>query len=341
MGKPKPLADFRLITLILAGLLAGLTLTFAPSDSRAQSGPETWPSHPVRIVVPFGAGGAGDTLARIVAQHLSESLGQPFIVEDRPGAGGIVGTQQIVTAAPDGYTIGITNLSTMSLIPVINPEATYRPLGDFKHIAYIGGSPVVLAATQATHAKTLADFVAYTKAPGHAFTFSSSGVGSDGHLMGVAIATALSVKPEHVPYKSTAEALTDVVAGQVPFSTSTLSSTSGFLHADTLIGIAVTSPERIADFPDLPTFKELGHPELLDNTWFAFSGPAKLPDDIVTKLNKAVVAAVALPDVQERFRQNGFLAQPMMAQEFADFIASENAKWKSIIEHAGLVGKPQ
>jgi tripartite-type tricarboxylate transporter receptor subunit TctC len=121
-------------------LCAGLTLF--PAQARA----DEWPSHAIRIIVPFGAGGAGDTLARIVAQHLSESFGQPFVVEDRPGAGGIVGTQQIVTAAPDGYTIGITNLSTLSLIPVINPEATYKPLRDLKHIAYIGGSPVVLAA---------------------------------------------------------------------------------------------------------------------------------------------------------------------------------------------------
>jgi tripartite-type tricarboxylate transporter receptor subunit TctC len=121
-------------------------------------------------------------------------LGQPFIVEDRPGAGGILGTQQIVTAVPDGYTIGITNLSTLSLIPVINPEATYKPLGDLKHIAYIGGSPVVLAAHEATHVKTLHDVIAYANAPGHAFTFSSSGVRSDGHLMGVAIATALNLK---------------------------------------------------------------------------------------------------------------------------------------------------
>jgi tripartite-type tricarboxylate transporter receptor subunit TctC len=127
----------------------------------------------------------------------------------------------------------------------------------------------------------------------------------------------------------------------VPFSTSTLSSTSGFLHANTLIGIAVTSAERVPDFPDLPTFKELGHPELLDNTWFAFSGPAKMPDDIATKLNKATVAAVALPDVQKLFRQDGFLAQPMTTQEFTNFVASENAKWKAVIESAGLAGKPQ
>jgi tripartite-type tricarboxylate transporter receptor subunit TctC len=318
-------------------LWVGLIVPMLPAPARA----DEWPSHAIRIIVPFGAGGAGDTLARIVAQHLSESFGQPFVVEDRPGAGGIVGTQQIVAAAPDGYTIGITNLSTLSLIPVINPEATYKPLRDFQHIAYIGGSPVVLAAHEGTHAKSLHDVVAYASSQGHAFTFSSSGVGSDGHLMGVAIATVLKVKPEHVPYKSTAEALTDVVAGHVPFSTSTLSSTSGFLHGNTLFGIAVTAPERVADFPDLPTFKELGHPELLDNTWFAFSGPAALPDAIATKLNKAVVAAVALPDVQERFRRDGFLSQPMNPQEFTNFIAAENAKWKTVIEHAGLAAKGQ
>jgi len=328
---------FRYLVAALLVLGAGLTMPLFPVQARA----DEWPSHAIRIIVPFGAGGAGDTLARIVAQHLSESFGQPFVVEDRPGAGGIVGTQQIVTAAPDGYTIGITNLSTLSLIPVINPEATYKPLRDLKHIAYIGGSPVVLAAHAGTHAKSLHDVVAYANTPGHAFTFSSSGVGSDGHLMGVAIATALNVKPEHVPYKSTAEALTDVVAGHVPFSTSTLSSTSGFLHGNTLLGIAVTSPERLADFPDLPTFRELGHPELLDNTWFAFSGPAGLSDEVVTRLNKAVVAAVALPDVQERFRRDGFLAQPMNPQQFTDFIAAENAKWKTVIEHAGLAAKGQ
>jgi tripartite-type tricarboxylate transporter receptor subunit TctC len=157
--------------------------------------------------------------------------------------------------------------------------------------------------------------------------------------MGVAIATALDLKPEHVPYKSTAEALTDVVAGHVPFSTSTLSSTSGFLHANTLLGIAVTSLERVPDFPDLPTFTELGHPELLDNTWFAFSGPAELSNEVVIKLNKAAVAAIALPDVRERFRRDGFLAQPMNPKEFTDFIAAENAKWKTVIRHAGLAAK--
>lgn len=138
--------EFTYLLTVLIFLWAGQILPTFCAPARA----DEWPSHAIRIIVPFGAGGAGDTLARIVAQHLSESFGQPFVVEDRPGAGGILGTQQIVAAAPDGYTIGITNLSTLSLIPVINPEATYKPLRDLKHIAYIGGSPVVLAAHEAT-----------------------------------------------------------------------------------------------------------------------------------------------------------------------------------------------
>jgi tripartite-type tricarboxylate transporter receptor subunit TctC len=135
--------------------------------------------------------------------------------------------------------------------------------------------------------------------------------------------------------------LTDVVAGQVPFSTSTLSSTSGFLSVSKLLDIAVTSPDRIPDFPDLPTFQELGHPELLDNTWFAFSGPAELSDEVVIKLNKAVVAAVAMLDVQERFRRDGFLTRAMNSEEFSNFVAAENAKWKTVIERAGLAAKSQ
>jgi tripartite-type tricarboxylate transporter receptor subunit TctC len=326
----------------LASFLGSLASAFLSSSLfSSPTFADDWPAHPVRIIVPFGAGGAGDTLARIVAQHLSERFGQPFVVEDRPGAGGIVGTQQVITAAPDGYTIGITNLSTMSLIPIVNPEAKYNALGDLKHIAYIGGSPVVLAANPATGIKSLNDFVTYANAPGHAFTFSSSGMGSDGHLMGVAIADALHLKSEHVPYKSTAEALTDVVAGQVPFSTFTLSSTSAFLQAKSLVGIAVTSQERLPEFPDLPTFKELNHPELLDNTWFGFSGPAKLPEEVVTKLNGATTEAVAMPDVRERFAQNGFLTQPMSPADFTNFVGAETAKWKTIIEQAGLAGKPQ
>jgi tripartite-type tricarboxylate transporter receptor subunit TctC len=313
---------------------AGASLLILASPARSQE----WPNKPVRIVVPFAAGGSGDTLARVVGQHLSASLKQQFIIENRPGAGGMLGTQQFVTAPTDGYTIGMTNLSTLSLIPVINATSTYHALNDFAHIAYIGGAPVVLAANPKTGVRTLAQFVNYANSAGKAFTFASSGVGSDGHLMGEAIAAVTKVKTEHVPDKATAQALTDLVAGHVPFSTFTLSSSAPFIRADKLYGIAVTSPERMPDFPEIPTFKELGHPALVGTTWFSLSGPARLPKDIVERINREVVAATSTPDMQARFRRDGFIAERMNAAEFTKYVAEENARWRLVVERAGLLG---
>ncbi len=319
---------------VVAGVVFGIWLTVGAIPAQSQD----WPNRPVRIVVPFAAGGSGDTLARVVGQHLSISLKQQFVIENRPGGGGILGTKEFLAAPPDGYTIGMTNLSTLSLVPVINPTAAYHPINDFTHIANIGGAPVVLAANPKTNVKTLKDFIIYANTPGNVFQFASSGVGSDGHLMGQAIAISTKVKSEHVPYRATAQALTDLVAGHVLFSTFTLSSSAPFLRANSLNGVAVTSSERMPDFPDLPTFKELNYPELVGTTWFSLSGPAKLPREIVDRLNREVAAAVATADVQARFRRDGFIAQPMTPAEFTSFVAAENAKWKPLIESAGLAG---
>ena len=197
---------------------------------------------------------------------------------------------------------------------------------------------MVLAAGPQTRVQTLADFIVYASTPGNSFTFASSGVGSDGQLWGELIAASTGVKAEHVPYKATAQALSDLVAGHVPFSTFTLSSTSPFLHAKSLRGLAVTAAERMPEFPEVPTFKELGYDRLVGTTWFALSGPLRMPKDIVDKINEAVVAAVATPEIVARFRRDGFMAQPMNAAEFAQFVAAENIKWKSLIERVGLMG---
>jgi tripartite-type tricarboxylate transporter receptor subunit TctC len=300
---------------------------------------QNWPDRPVRIIVPFGAGGSADTLARVVADHLSTTFKQQFVVDNRPGAGGVIGAQAIASAPPDGTIIGVTNLSILSLVPVINPSVTYHPLNDFTHIAYVAGAPVALAATPAIGVRTLPAFIDYANKLGRPITFASSGVGSDGHLMGEAIALATKIKVEHVPYRSTSQALTDVVAGHVAFSTLTLSSTAQFLRAGTLTGIAVSSPERMPDNPDIPTFKELGYPELVGTTWFSLSGPANLPVDIVRRLNAEIARIVALPEVQARLRRDGFIAQPMSPADFTTFVGDENKRWKPLIEAAGLAGK--
>lgn len=324
---------------VAAGLLAIVAAAPMVMAGAVTALAQGWPDRPVRIIVPFGAGGSGDTLARVIAEHLSTTFKQQFVVENRPGAGGVIGTQAIAGAAPDGTTIGITNLSTLALAPVINPAVTYHAVNDFSHIAYVAGAPVALAATPAIGVKTLPEFIAYANKLGRPISFASSGVGSDGHLMGEAIALSTKIKVEHVPYRSTAQALTDVVAGHVAFSTLTLSSTAQFLRAGTLTGIAVSSPERMPDNPDTPTFKELGYPDLVGTTWFSLSGPAKLPADIVQKLNTEVTRIMALPDVQARLRRDGFIAQPMTPSDFTTYVGDEARRWKPLIEAAGLAGK--
>jgi tripartite-type tricarboxylate transporter receptor subunit TctC len=296
----------------------------------------------VKIIVPFGAGGSGDTLARVVAEHLGTTFKQQFVVENRTGAGGAIGAAAIAGAGPDGYTIGITNLSILALVPAINTAVSYHPVSDFTHIAYVAGAPVALAATPSSGIKTLKEFVAAAEKCAKEtkpLTFASSGVGSDGHLMGVAIALATGIQLEHVPYRSTSQALTDVVAGHVALCTFTLSSTAAFLRGGQLNGVAVTSPDRMPDQPELPTFKELGYPQLVGTTWFSLSGPAKLSSDITEKINHEVARIVALPDVQARFRRDGFIAQPMSPSEFTKYVGDEAARWKPLVEKAGLAGK--
>lgn len=316
----------------LVGLIAALAASL-PSITHSQD----WPNRPVRVIVPFGAGGSGDTLARTLSEGLSNTFGQQFVIENRPGAGGIIGAQAVATAPADGYTIGVTNLSILSLVPVIN-KAPYDPLKSFTHIAYMAGAPVVLSTNPKTGVTSLEQFRQFVEER-KAFTFASSGVGSDGHLMGEAIAAALKMKVEHVPYKSAPQALLDIVSGHVPFSTFTLSSTAQFLREKTLNAIAVTSAERLPDFPELPTLRELGYPELEGTTWFSLSGPANMPREIVEKLCTEINRIVSLPEVQSKLRRDGFQAKPMSPADFTSLIEKENARWREVIERAGLAGK--
>lgn len=317
--------------------MLGAALAFF-SSTQAHAQAQDWPNRPVRVIVPFGAGGSGDAIARLLSDQLSTKFGQQFVVENRTGAGGAIGAQAIATSQPDGYTIGITNLSILSIVPVVNKATAYDSMKSFSHIAYAAGAPVVLAANQKTEVRTLDQFRKYA-GDKKAFTFASSGVGSDGHLMGEAIAASLKLTVEHVPYKNTSQALVDVVGGHVPFCTFTLSSTAQFLRDGTLRGVAVTTAERLPDFPDLPTFRELGYPELEGTTWFSLSGPANLPSEIVQKLNTEINRILALPEVQAKLRRDGFQARPMSPADFTSFVTSENKRWRELIERAGLAGK--
>jgi tripartite-type tricarboxylate transporter receptor subunit TctC len=300
---------------------------------------EDWPTRPVRIVNTFAAGGAADILARTVADHLSTVFGQQFFVETRAGAGGTIGVQTVINSPPDGYNFVITNISLLALVPTSNPRLGFDPRRDLTNIAYIAGSPVVFSVNPASGIKTLADFVARAKTSDKPLTYSSSGVGSMGHLVAEYFAQKAGIKIEHVPYKGASQGLTDLVGGHIMFSAQTVSSTAGQLKAGTLIGIAHTGRDRMADYPTVPTFGELGYADLVGTTWFSLSGPAGLPDDIVQKVNREIVRAMTRPEAQQRLREGGLVAEAMTVAEFGQLIARETARWKPVIEMLGLVGK--
>ena len=300
---------------------------------------EDWPTRPVRIVNTFAAGGAADILARIVADRLSAKFGQQFFVETRAGAGGAIGVQTVVATPPDGYNLVITNVSLLALAPVSNPKLGFDVKRDLTNIAYIAGSPVVLSVNAASGMTTLADFIAKAKASDKPLTYSSSGVGSMGHLVGELFAQTAHVSFEHVPYKGASQGLTDLVGGHIVFSTQTMSSTAAQLKAGTLVGLAQTAKSRMPDFPTIPTFAELGYGDVASTVWFSLSGPARMPADIVTKVNRAAVDGMAQPDTQQRLRQLGLISEPMTVPEFNALVASETARWKPVIEQLGLVEK--
>ena len=310
-------------------------LSFCLTPARA----DEWPTRPVRIVCTFAAGGAADILSRIVADHLSTVFHQQFIVETRAGAGGAIGAQSVINTPPDGYNFVVVSVSLLALIPISNPRLGFDPRRDLTNIAYIAGSPVVLSVNAASGMKTLGDFVARAKASDKPLTYSSSGVGSMGHLVAELFARKIGAKFEHVPYKGASQGLTDLVGGHIAFSAQTVSSTSAMLTAGTLIGLAQTGKTRMKDFPAIPTFAELGHGDVASTVWFSIAGPAGLPPDIVAKVNREIVRVMTAPQNQDRLSKLGVVADGMSPQELDALVASETARWKPVLEQLGLIEK--
>lgn len=297
---------------------------------------QEWPSRPVRIVNTFAPGGAADILARLAADHLSGAFGQQFFVETRAGAGGAIGVQFVAHAEPDGYNFVVTTLSLLAFTPVTNPKVGYDPLNDLTNVAYLAGSPVAFVVSATSHVKTLQEFIALGKASSKPLTYSSSGVGSNGHLIGEYFSRKVGIKVEHVPYKGASQGLTDLIGGHLDFSAQTMSSASGLIRGNAVLPLAHTFKERLPDYPQVPTFKELGFPELASTNWFGLAAPAGLPRDIAKKVNREIVKMVLRPDVQKRLREDGLVAETFGLDEFRDFIVAETAHWKPLLIETGL-----
>ena len=320
-----------LIVVRLANAILMLLCACLPAAAQAQA----WPAKPVRIVAPFSAGGSADTLGRIIAQKLSESLKQSFVIENRAGAGGVVGSEIVAKAPPDGYTLVISGIASHIIAIAVAKQPPFDPNRDFTHIALIGGPPIAVILSPSVPAHNLKEFTAWAKASGHPVPFGSPGPGTHGHLIGEMLQHALGVELTHVPYKGAAPAVADLIAGQIPMASITLNTAGAQLRGGKARALAFTSQARIADYPDVPTFKELGYPQLVASTWFSLSGPAHLPEEIAVKLNAEVRRALLLPDVKERFRSEGIETADYDVHAFNRFVADETKRWTPIARNSG------
>ena len=311
------------VTGTLAALAIGVGVT-------ASTEAADWPQKPVRIVSPFAPGGTSDTLGRLLAEQLGEKFGQSFFVENRGGAGGLIGSAAVASAEPDGATFVISSVGTLVTAPATSANAGYDPLHNFTHIAYIGGPPNVIVVHPSLGVKTFKQLLASAKAGGDAINYISPGPGTVGHLVPELLAQKENLKLTHVTYKGAGQAMTDLVAGHVKIGSVTWSSALGQIRAGTVLPLAVSSARPMQEFPAVPTMTALGYPDLVATTWFGFSGPAGLPRDIVVRLNAAIVGALDTPAVRKRLATEGIETETMSPDEFARFIASEIARWTPI-----------
>jgi tripartite-type tricarboxylate transporter receptor subunit TctC len=285
-----------------------------------------WPTRPVRIIAPSTPGGAADSIGRLVGDPLSELYRHKFYIENRPGAGGLIGAVATARAEPDGYTLVTSSVAYHVIAPAVSANPGFHPLRDATHIAFIGGSPTVFVAHPKAGIRSIKDLVDHA-AKNSPFSFVSPGVGTLGHLMAEYFAQKAAIKLQHVPHKGSSEAMLDLIAGNVSFGTMSFGSAQAQIRAGNVIAIAVTGEERIPEYPDLPTLRELGFPDLVATTWYGLSGPAGVPADIVQKLNEAVRGILDRPEVRRRMQIEAILTKPMTADEFTRFMASELDKW--------------
>lgn len=316
--------------MVAAVVAVAATVTAVPAS--AQAG---YPTKPVRLVVPFPAGGTTDILARAVAQKLSETWGQQVIVDNRPGAGGNIGSEVVAKSVPDGYTLMMGTVGTHAINPSLYARMPYDHVKDFAPVILVAGVPNVLVVNPSLPVKSVQELIAYGKAHPGALNFASSGNGTSIHLSGELFRTMTGVEMTHVPYKGSAPALTDLVGGQVQLMFDNLPSSLAFIKAGKLRALAVTSAERSTALPDVPTLAESGLKGFEASSWFGVLAPAGTPSDIVTKINAAVASWLATPEARDRLAGQGALAAGGSPGAFAKHIGDETAKWQKVVKASG------
>jgi tripartite-type tricarboxylate transporter receptor subunit TctC len=311
-------------------------LAYALFNAAAQA--QSWPTKPIRVVVPFTAGSATDILARTVGQKLGELWNQPVVIDNRGGAGGTIGAGIVAKSPADGSTL-LVHSAGQAVNPFIYPSLPYDTLKDFVQVAPLGGQPNVLVVAPSSGYKTVADLIADAKRRPGVLNFGSAGIGSGTHINGEKFKLATGIDVVHVPYKGTPEALNDTMAGRVTYFFSPISAALPQIKAGKLVALAVSSAQRSSVLKDVPTLAESGLPGFDYNLWVAMFGPAGLPADLVDRINRDVQAAAQSPEVRERMTNLGAEPMPMAAAQFKSFVRRELDDSQKVVQAAGI--KPQ
>ncbi len=316
---------------LLAGLFAGIAVCVS-TGAVAQ----TYPNQPIRIVAPFPAGGLVDVLARAVGDEMSKSLGQPVIVENRPGAGGNLGAEVVSKAAPDGYTLMMTSPGIQSINQFLYKSMPFDPEKAFTPISLDADMPMLVLVHPKTGIKSLKDLVAAAKANPDKLNFGSAGVGTTGHLGQALLVHVGDMKITHVPYKGAAPAVNDLLAGHIDGVVDNPPIVMAHIKAGTLTPLAVAAKERLSVLPDVPTSVEAGLPDWQASSWFGLMAPAGTPPAVVNRLNAEVVKALKQPSMQRFITQSGIKLVGNSPEEFGDLIVDERKKWGNIIKAAKI-----
>jgi tripartite-type tricarboxylate transporter receptor subunit TctC len=317
-------------------LMLGAAFALAASLTASAALAQSYPAKRITVIVPFAGGSASDVVTRIMLDRMSKSMGQAIIIENRPGAGGNIGTAAAAKADPDGYTLVGSGSGPFAANTVLYANLGYDPLTDFEIITPFAVFPIVIVASAKLPVKTLPELIAYAKKSAQPLGYGSVGIGSSQHLSGAYFEQAAGVKLSHVPYRNIAQYGPDLMAGTVPLGFQWLPNVLGPINAGGAKPIAVASDKRLAALPDTPTTAEAGLPAYQSSGWFALAAPKGTPKPIVDKLNKELAAALANPSVQEAFAKQG--AQPMAIspEEAKKFLAAEIEKWRGVITKAGI-----